>query len=57
MHITFILMYCWLNIYIFYSCIYIPHNFEKTYVEVFTSVYSHHVMKEGHWDPLMSMTE
>ena len=50
-------MYCQLIVHIFYSYIYIPHRFQQTYVEVFTSVHCHHVMKEVHWDPLMSMTE
>ena len=50
-------MYCQLIVHNFYSYIYIPHKFEQTYVEVFTSVHSHHVMKEVHWDPLMSMAE
>ena len=56
-HITFILMYCQLIVHNFYSYVYIPHKFEQTYVEVFTSVHSYHVMKEVHWDPLMSMAE
>ena len=57
MHITFILMYCRIIIYIVYSCNYIPCKFEQTYVEVFTTVYSQYVMKEGHWDVPMSLTE